>query len=267
MADSSVYQYRLSCTSESGAEKYVWSVLKPTKCPDNASHTIDTNSITIVQEVSTKKVIVKEENVDTGGNFKAKGIAYDVVGSDEDTGSGAGIVHSIRSWIYPVNILGIWINITEDMIGDVVNLYVAPNTTIGVIGAAVAVDDITITCSSTVFNYIKVGYEVRITNGVFVDDLGEVTSVNSMTRQITTTHPSTHIYSQFSPTYVQMSVHMLHDCELGAVGRMPIGSTKIGASYVPAGLAIHAYYKNNTTTIADHAVKQKRMRTDIEYLY
>lgn len=50
-----VYKHRLYCQSES-ANVYTWSTSTPTTCPNNNTHTIDVNSITVVDSVCENDV-------------------------------------------------------------------------------------------------------------------------------------------------------------------------------------------------------------------
>lgn len=49
---SSVYRYRLFCETEQ-ANVYTWNTLQPTICPNNNTHTINTESITVVDNINT----------------------------------------------------------------------------------------------------------------------------------------------------------------------------------------------------------------------
>lgn len=52
-----VYKYRCFCTTEN-TNVYTWSSTPPTQCPRNAGHTIDPNSITVIDTVATNNVVV-----------------------------------------------------------------------------------------------------------------------------------------------------------------------------------------------------------------
>lgn len=56
-AVTTVHQYRVYCQTE-GAYVYTWGSTAPTTCPHNTGHTIDTNSISIVDTVSNTSTTV-----------------------------------------------------------------------------------------------------------------------------------------------------------------------------------------------------------------
>jgi hypothetical protein len=58
-----VSKYRLRCTTE-GVDKFVWGESAPTQCPDDSGHTIDSDSIVVIQilpgDVSRSKIVDTE---------------------------------------------------------------------------------------------------------------------------------------------------------------------------------------------------------------
>ena len=58
------YQYRIWCNTES-AWVFTWSNDTPTECPNNAGHSIDTDSITIVDSVYSRYIVTAGEDLGT----------------------------------------------------------------------------------------------------------------------------------------------------------------------------------------------------------
>jgi hypothetical protein len=64
---SNVYRYRVYCQTEE-SNVYTWDTIPPTVCPNINTHTIDSNSITIVDKVNTTQTEItnlKSDNLET----------------------------------------------------------------------------------------------------------------------------------------------------------------------------------------------------------
>ena len=118
----------------------------------------------------------------------------------------------------------------------------------------------TLNVSSTVISYIKVGFNVNLTDGINSDNIGDVIEINSDTSTIIVNGAPQHNYNDTSPTYVQMSILYMDNVKLGPPMNYPIGEAKIGSSYVPAGTIIQSKYINNSNV-------DKKLFAYIEYLY
>ena len=251
---ATLYKYALTCSDES-VTKHVWRSEGdpvPTKCPDDTSHTIVSSSIRIVDKRENNKVVVQEEEVPTGGNFRIESVTFDIP---------AGQTHAEnKSWNYNVSVLDVFYVSTSDHVGDNIEIIVAPDTTIGVITANVDIGDTVINVSQTVIDYTMVGYNINLNDGVNNDNLGPVTSIDKDNLTITCTNPTTNAFSAVSPTYVVQNIYMLRDFEIGPPFHIPIGDGKIGGSSIPAGTVVRVNYTNN-------GIVTKRFVPYIEYLY
>ena len=66
---TTVYQYRIYCDTEADYV-YTWAETEPTVCPNDSGHTIDTDSITIVDTVANDLVELKDIAKDTDNVLK-----------------------------------------------------------------------------------------------------------------------------------------------------------------------------------------------------
>ena len=57
---STVYKYRIHCVTDN-TQEFIWSESTPTACPTNTAHTIDTDSIVIIETREQNVFEVKEE--------------------------------------------------------------------------------------------------------------------------------------------------------------------------------------------------------------
>lgn len=249
MAD--VHNYRLKCTTENDFV-YTWNTEAPTVCPNDNTHTIDTNSITKITTVSSDMVEIKEETTNTGGNFGIEGIIINA--------SGDSVTNVDKSWPIPISIFSLTFTTETDHTGDIIDIYVSPDTITGAIVSDVSVNDTVISVSQTVIDNIFIGYYIKLYDTVNTDDLGMVTNIDKSNNTITVQNASTNDYSLSSPTYVLQTIRMVRDLELGPPWKISFGRDKIGGSYLPSGTVIRLAYKNNTSAA-------KKLNTKLEFLY
>ena len=232
---TTVSKYRVYCNTESTYQT-IWGETTPTSCPINTNHTIDPTKTAIADTVEENVVKIKEENIPTGGNFKCDTVVIDAPAST--------VTYTDVSWPFPVCVYSVTF-VTKDIHeGGSVCVQISPNTTIGALVAPVALSAKAFYVSSTVLQYLVVGYSVRITDGINVDDLGYCLTVDKTTNKITTSKGSTHTYSPYTPTYVQMTAYLIETYEIGPAWEYTIGQSKIGGVYLPANALVRATYKN-----------------------
>ncbi len=119
----------------------------------------------------------------------------------------------------------------------------------------------TINVNSTVTTYTKVGFNINLTDGTNTDEIGIVVSIDTVNGTITVNGAPQHNYNYTTPTYVQMSIVYMDNVKLGPAMNYPIGQSKTGSSYVPAGTIVLSKYVNNSADI------DKNLYAYIEYLY
>lgn len=296
---TTIYQYRLFCITATTNE-YVWAESSPTKCPSNTLHTIDTNSITIVDKLEPNIVVVREEDVPTGGHFGCHTVSMNI------TASTTGIRTSY--FPMPVSVLSVEFIAEEQNRGDTFSLGVFPDTVYGIltnntitsthwtpqnynvndiaffydrnykcIKAASSTDlpasvnngynmkywlpePYTLNVSSTVVNNIKLGFHVKLDDGIKTEKLGRVAKIDKTNSTISVEIAPTQIFLASSPTYIKVTTYLIWNYELGAPWERGIGETKIGGAYLPANTPIQLEYVNthaNNVYITGH----------VEYLY
>lgn len=295
---TAVYQYRFNCVDEA-TDVTVWGTTAPTTCPNNTAHTIDPTSITIVSQVDTQQVIVKEEAVPTGGNFQATTLKLI---------ANANTISTIPAhWPFNITAFGVNFVTTELHHGDIMSMYAGKDTTVGVILSAVSPaspwvsgnyvsgnyvsynhpkfgervytcilntvsnEDPTnktywhhgyaVTVSPTVITYTQVGYYIKLVAGATSEELGRVLYIDSNNNKIYLEKNSTNTFSPASPTYVQQTAYLIKDYEIGYDWCRNIGEMKIGGSHIPADTYIEVSYQNKSPTVV------KELIGHVEYLY
>lgn len=248
---TTIYKYRVYCTTDSKYE-YVWAETEPTACPVNTAHTIDTNTITIVDTRDENITTIQEESTPTGGNFRAIGKSLDILANETKIDDNV--------WDYNISALAIGFNSDTDNQGDNIELIVGPDTVIGAITSNVSISDTVINVSSTVLDHAMVGFRINLFDGVNTEDLGEIISIDETNKTLTFSGGSSQAFSAASPTYVRMSVYVVQNFVIGKPGPWEVGQSKIGGSFVPAGTIIRIIYYNNTASA-------KNFTAQLEYLY
>ena len=248
-----LYRYRIFCVTES-KNVYVWAETEPTACPNNTAHTINTNSISIVDRRDPNEVRINEETTPTGGHFKVETVAVPVAGGVDV------VTTATKSWFHPVSILTFNFGTTADHQGDIITIDAPSDFTIGVITQAVAPGATVIQVSQSAIDIIGIGYYVKLDNGTNASNLGRVLAMNKVTRNITVETATTNGFLVGTPTQVKISVRTLDAYEIAEPSRYKFGASKFRGIYIPANAIVKISYTNK-------AVTSKRLVVDLEYLY
>jgi hypothetical protein len=235
---TTVYKYRVSCATHGYV--YVWSETEPTVCPNNYGDTIYPAQTVIVDKVETNTVAIKEETIPTQGYFRSVGFSQNI--TDATPGSLTTFNHS---WPYRTSLLEGWFFATSAQIGDYVEVFAAPNTPVGAIAAPVSAGATTFSVTGTVIPNCALGYSIKLSDGVNVDDCGEIISMNSSTNQITVQTATTHSFSPLSPTYVLLTVKVIEGFYIN-VGeqKYEFARKKVGGKTIPPNVPISIIYHN-----------------------
>lgn len=240
MSELTVNKYRISCQTDGYV--YIWSETEPTSCNINSGHTINTNLTTIVETVDRSVVTLKEETIPTQGYYKARGTCLTI--SNTNPGD---ITEYSSSKPYRTSLLEGWFFTETNQIGDYVEVDAAPNSIIGAIGANVAVNDTVITVSPTVFDFLAIGFNVKLFDGTNTADLGECFGINADNSQITVETPSSFAFSAATPTYVQLTVRIIEGFYINAAPvKFEFARKKNGGKTLPPNTPLVVRYHNTT---------------------
>jgi len=235
---STLYKYKIWCNTES-AWVTRWDTTAPSTCPNNNSHSVNTGSVSVTEEVSNSQVVIKEENIPTGGNFLAYSVAFTAAtGPQVDT-------DQMFSWPFPITVMAIRFTTDETHYGDKVTCAVAPNTIVGALAGLCPTGATGATVTQTVIDNFMLGYYINFFNGVNSVDGGRVVNIDKSINKISWETPLTRSFSYLSPTYIRMTVFVINALHVGPPGTYVIGEGKIGGSYVPANIQTRVRYTNN----------------------
>ena len=234
-----VYQYRVYCTTEA-AYVTVWNTEQPSVCPNVNTHTIDSNSWTIIDRVEETAVKVVEEATPTGGNYLATTKGFDIT-------AGVGVVsESSFSFPYNINVITTSFHTMENQNGDTFEFIGNENTILGTITSDVTVSDTVISVSSTVIDNIVKGWFVNLFDGSNTSNLGRVLEIDNVTNQITVETAADNNFATATPTFVRISVKFAHEFEICGPRIYTTGASNVGARFVPANSVITIRYTNST---------------------
>jgi hypothetical protein len=227
---SSVAKYFKVVFKNSGVTqtKFVLQVIYHTnRQPNNHSTTQDT-SVKIEEETNNK----------TRGRFRTHGFSVAASANATTTYD--------FSFKYDIAPLVIKFRTNESHRGDVINLFIAPNVTIGALTQTATSGNNYFYVTPASFDWLTVGCVCRITTGVITDELGDVIEIDYSTGKVTVENNLTNTFSAGS--FVQMSVCIMRNYIISEPGDHSIGDSKIGASYIPKGQLVRLVYTNNSNT-------------------
>jgi hypothetical protein len=138
------------------------------------------------------------------------------------------------------------------------NAYITLMSPVGVITQNITPSDNLITVNSTVTDNMETGLFITVTNGVTMDNLGEIFEIDKVNGTILIQTPSSLNYN--AGCYLFPSVHVIKDYKLNASVPSIIGESSIGGSYVPAFYIIRLVYRNQSNAT-------KNFNWYVEYKY
>lgn len=252
-AAPTVYKYRIYCNTES-ANVYQWAETGPATCPNNTAHSINLNSISIVDQQGPSIFAIKEETISTGGHYRTESKKI-------SANAGPNVITSIQfSWPYDVSVLAIYMSPDSSSDGDSLTITVGANTILGILTQDIAAGVTTIPVSSSVITNIAKGYYVSVDDGNNADNLARVIAIDAINNTITTELATTHSFTAASPTYIKVNVRPVDQLELVAGLQYALGMKKIGGSFIPANTVVTVDYFNKTNVA-------KNLVFAYEYLY
>lgn len=250
---ATVYKYRIYCITES-QNVYEWAETPPTTCPHNTAHTINLNSISIVDQQGPDILSIKEESTPTGGHYRAQ--TETLVAN-----AGPDVSTSMQfSWPFDISVLAIYIMADATTAGDIINVTIGKDTVYGTLSDNVNTASTIIPVSSSVITNIAKGYYVTLDDSINTDNVGRVTAVNAIDNTINVETATTHAFAATTPTLVKVNIKPIDNFQLVAGLPFTLGIKKIGGTFLPANTIVTIDYLNKGNA-------QKTLVFGYEYLY
>jgi hypothetical protein len=217
--------------------------------------------------VVPKSVVeIQEESVEatTSGTYGTEVIAFD---APANTQTDFDVTLPI-----PISLLEAKLDAKGVNDGDCIGFDVAPETTVGVLDAAVAAAATVITVPQSVVDLFDagtlwLGQHLILDGGGNKDDCGVVTAYDVGAKTLTVKVGTTNAFAVGHAIKIttSMSPAVLNsgwvEVSSGDSKVYVFGESKIGGSFIQAGKVIRIRYKNS------HATQQARVRVNLEYLY
>lgn len=233
---STLNNYRVFCCTE-GVFISTWSKTTPTNCPNNNSHNINVDTTTIIESVSSHNVNVLQSSLGfTNQNYQVEG--FEIVISANST------VNKDVSWPFNISIMTMNFQPSEDNIGDIINGFASPNTTIGVITANITQNVSVLNVNSTVLQYIKTGYVVNLTDSIQNINMGLCINIDTINSRITCSISSN--TNMGIGSYVQVSRQIIKNIKFKSNNTIHLANKILNSSSFPANTIARLVYTNNS---------------------
>jgi len=284
-------KYNIFCITEN-LNKFTFGETAPTTCPTDTQHTVNLNSVYIVESRAPNIIKVQEETTPTGGFFKFDG--FEMVAEANTT------TEKVLSWEIPINVKSIQVFTPAACTGDFFQTFVNRYATFGILGANYTayaawldqnytvdqtvyyqgknykcilntssnqiptnktywtVDYPVLSITSVHLNKLSKGFLFHLYNGITRTDFGIILEINLINGTIKTSGASSINYSAAS--LAQYSVQRCAKVPLFGPASIEMGQTIIGMSYVPTGTEIICCYENNSN-------ETRRITIYYQYLY
>ncbi len=122
MSDLPINQYRIFCLTDGWV--YSWGTVEPTTCNINTSHTINPNSLQVIDTIQKNTVKIETQNTKVQGYFSSSTVSCSIP-------SGTGSVLQNQVMHFPINLTGLSFEVNSDCDGDMISIEMNPGTVVG----------------------------------------------------------------------------------------------------------------------------------------
>lgn len=253
MSTNKVNEWRIYCITEG-----IWSTgwlpdtsEEPTVCFNNTTHEVNPDSCCIINNVSQDTVKITQEKIATQGNFRNETFCFTVAPSTTQ--------QNTIQFPYTINLLAVMVIVGSANLGDSFSARVDTGIP-GTLSANVASGVNIIPVDSTIIEYFNIGFNAVLTrlSDNTIQDLGEVTAIDTNANTITTINSTTQTFS--SGDKVSINIIGIKNMQFINTGTLSVGRSVLGSTYIPTFATIYANYTNNSAS-------SKLFAFTIEYLY
>ena len=247
-----VRKWKMTCVDESqDVYNYLPVEITTPMCPNDINHAVTNGEV--VEVIHNDLVTVRETYTPMPGFIRIESVNFEIPPLET-------VVFDLIK-PFPVSPLTVTVLADSSNRDDILTIDVSPNKIIGAIGAPVSVGTTTVYVTPTVLKYGARGFPVCLTDGVQMADMGFITEIDYKNSAILCEKGSTSDFSPFSPTYVKITARYIGPHVISGQGKLVMGASKIGASYIPKGEIVRISYQNLSPN------KAKTLNALIEYIY
>jgi hypothetical protein len=232
-----VTQYKIYCETEA---KFVsgWGQSPPTVCYNNNAHSVNTNSIQVVNVISSSIVSINQNDVTRSGRFILETISIpNVAGGTTST-------ISLHAFNFALN---------AAETGDLFSIVVRPDTPLGLIASDMTSGDTVVPISPYIIPYLTAGMYLTLTDGTNSNGPTKILLIDSVNYTVTLKTAVTHNYSA-SNTQMLLNYYIIKDMAIILGTTYSFGGEIINSSTVPAGTTATFSFTNNGSTTKSVAV-------------
>lgn len=231
---TTVYYYKIWCVTENDYI-FKWTTEPLTECPNDAGHTVDLNSVILVNTISENIVEIKQP---TDGYFMVED--YEFVIPSGTPGNVSTIDYTMDDTIL------LWVtsfDCTAETFGDKFDVIVNPDTTIGVLTTTVNVSDTVLNVNSTATANAVRGMYLTLDNGVDTQNVGKIMNIDADAGTLTVKTPSTFTFAPGS--LVKLNFYMAKNIVLNSLNKQNAGEKGFSGKEIPVGTVLRMNYTNN----------------------
>jgi len=208
----------------------------PTVCPNNNTHTVDTNRVNVIETFKTESIFLNQGAEGTQGIYTTNGTILNI-----PIGGGA-YTHDV-SMPYRVSPRVLHVYPNADNIGDTVTFVVAPNTKMSELSANEIIGATTLHVDPGTASTFLLGMEIHVDDGVNDQNLGKCIDKDIVNDTITVENALTNNYN--IGTDVQQSYIRIEDIPIANTNNFTIGGSKFYSDSVAPNTTIRLIYNNN----------------------
>lgn len=240
---STVYKYRYYSIPDS-AFKTVWSQTIPT------SSNISPDSVTILDQVSTNIIQIKNDAANTKGNYMLDDFTIDIPANQSN-------IIVAKMYPYPISCYAIYSYPTQSNISDNFSCYSTPFPTMNLM-SNIQPGQSNIKIPSVFTSYVNNGYKISLSNSSNSESLGKIININSNTNVLTTEYAPSNIYTT-SDTF-NIKAYFVNNIMIATQEKIIIGQGTLNGTFIPTNTRVVLDYNNNNNLA-------KKMTFHIEYMY
>lgn len=234
MSSRTISYYRYFCNTEN-IYVYNWNDCTPVCCPNDITHHIDNNSVSVIDSVDSNTTTINQKSGDIEGNYRVESKVIYIPANQTSS--------VVLSW--PFNISIMTLNWTSSQIhkGDIINGFVAENTIIGKITKQTNIGDTVLHVSPSVFEHINKGYLVSVTDGQQSINMEQCISMDKAAGIITCENSVT--TSLNAGSYLQITVNNIRNFHILEPESVRLANKHLSSSPISAGTKVKFQYQNN----------------------
>lgn len=250
--------YKVFCITENvDVFTYGYQETPPTVCPHDLTHTIDTNSIEVVNTYQIPGMFIEVDKSQTGGSM----LTYGITGTFPACPPGTVQTFGINSLPFVIRIMTLTINPGSENLLDTFDFFSAPNTVIGTSTAELTAGQNIVEVSASVYTNIKVGYMLRITGGGNQEEFRFVIAKDTLAGPIYQLTLETNAVNTYpAGSLIDMSILRVYNLKIKSSNPIVFSGKAPGTSLIPPSLTALMKYTNN-----DGVPKEINMVFDIFY--